>query len=47
MGDVVIADDDERFIPRGDAIYAYSLAGSEREWVLPKRFRGGSWSSPR
>lgn len=40
MGDVVVADDDERFIPRGDAIYAYSLAGSERDWVLPGNFRG-------
>ena len=39
-GDVVVADDDHRFVPRDDAIYAYSLAGDEREWVLPEKFRG-------
>ena len=39
-GDITVADDDDRFIPRGDAIYAYSLTGSEREWVLPPAFRG-------
>lgn len=40
MGDVVVADDDDRFIPRGHAIYAYSLAGSDRDWILPGPFRG-------
>ena len=39
-GDVVVADDDDRFIPRDNAIYVYSLAGTDREWVLPKKFRG-------
>ena len=39
-GSVLVAVDDERFIPRGDAIYAYSRAGSERSWVLPEKFRG-------
>jgi len=38
-GDVIIADDDDRFIPCGNAIYAYSLAGSECDWILPERFR--------
>ena len=28
------------FIPRGDAIYAYSKDGSRRSWVLPEDFRG-------
>ncbi|MHC1764014.1 MAG: endo-alpha-N-acetylgalactosaminidase family protein [Verrucomicrobiia bacterium] len=42
LGEVTVADDDERFIPRGGAIYAYSVAGSEREWRLPAEFRGKS-----
>jgi hypothetical protein len=40
MGDVLVADDDDRFIPRGDAIYCYSAGGSERDWTLPEKFRG-------
>lgn len=39
-GSVVIADNDERFIPRGDAVYAYSLNGSDRKWTLPPCLRG-------
>jgi hypothetical protein len=38
-GDVTIADGFERFIPRGDSIYAFSRDGSRRSWVLPERFR--------
>ena len=38
-GEVTVADLDDRFIPRGDAIYAYSRRGSEREWVLPEKLR--------
>ena len=38
-GEVTVADLDDRFIPRGDAIYAYSRRGSEREWVLPEKYR--------
>jgi len=38
-GDVVIADDFERFIPRGNSIYAYSRDGSNRTWKLPVNFR--------
>lgn len=40
MGDVLVADDDDRFMPRGDAIYCYSAGGSERDWTLPEKFRG-------
>ena len=39
-GNVVVAENDDRFVPRGDAIYTYSLKGSEREWVLPKDLHG-------
>lgn len=39
-GDVVIADDFDRFIPRGDSIYAYSRDGSDKVWKLPPEFRG-------
>ena len=39
-GDVLVAENEDRFIPRNDAIYVYSLHGSEREWVLPAAFRG-------
>lgn len=39
-GNVLVADDDDRFVPRGDAVYAYSLAGSERDWTLPERLTG-------
>ncbi len=38
--DVLVALDDDRFIPRHGAIYAYSLSGHERDWVLPAKFRG-------
>jgi hypothetical protein len=37
--DVVIAEGGDRFIPRGNAIYAYSAQGSERSWMLPSAFR--------
>jgi hypothetical protein len=40
MGDVLVAEDDERFIPRGGAVYAYSRRGSERMWTLPPALRG-------
>ena len=39
-GETVIAHNEERFIPRGNAIYAYSRAGGTFEWVLPKEFIG-------
>jgi hypothetical protein len=39
-GDVTVAQDDDRFIPRDGAIYAYSLHGCERWWVLPPDLRG-------
>jgi len=39
-GDVVIADNYDRFIPRGASIYAYSRDGSSRAWNLPAMFRG-------
>jgi len=39
LGDVVIADNYDRFIPRGNSIYAYSRDGSHKSWVLPPQFR--------
>jgi len=39
-GDVVIADNYDRFIPRGASIYAYSRDGSSRAWKLPAKFKG-------
>jgi hypothetical protein len=39
-GDVVVAEGGDRFIPRGNSIYAYSQHGSERTWMLPPAFRG-------
>lgn len=39
-GDVLIATRDDRFIPRGAAIYAYSRTGGERDWALPEAFGG-------
>ena len=42
MGDVVIADGNDRFIPRDGAIYAYSGDGSCKTWKLPDDFRGVS-----
>jgi hypothetical protein len=38
--DVVVAENDDRFIPRDNAVYAYSLSGVERDWTLPAKFRG-------
>ena len=40
MGDVTIADGNDRFIPRANVIYAYSKDGSDRHWTLPQDFRG-------
>ena len=37
--DVVIAEDDERFVPTHGGIYAYSKKGADREWLLPEGFR--------
>lgn len=37
--DMVIAEDDERFIPVHGGIYAYSKGGSERQWRLPEAYR--------
>jgi hypothetical protein len=39
LGDIVIAHNYDRFIPRGEAIYAYSRDGSKRRWTLPAPFR--------
>ena len=36
---LLIAEDDERFVPTYGGIYAYSLNGSDRSWVLPEEFR--------
>jgi hypothetical protein len=38
-GDVTVAEDDDRFIPRGGAVYCYSLEGTDRGWVLPPALR--------
>jgi len=38
-GDVVIARNFDRFIPRGESIYAYSRDGSDGRWTLPAPFR--------
>lgn len=38
-GDVLIAEDYDRFIPLGDAIYAYSRSGCERAWRLPEDWK--------
>ena len=38
-GDLVIAIDNDRFIPRGGSIYCYSLTGCDRTWILPEAFR--------
>jgi len=37
--DIVIADDDERFVPTHGGIYVYSKKGTEREWLLPDEYR--------
>lgn len=39
-GETVVAHNEERFIPRGDAIYAYSRDGGSFNWILPKEFQG-------
>ncbi|MDR3711567.1 MAG: endo-alpha-N-acetylgalactosaminidase family protein [Puia sp.] len=39
-GDLVIARDDDRFVPLDHSIYVYSKAGGAREWMLPAAFRG-------
>lgn len=39
-GEVVVAEDYDRFIPRGDSVYAYSREGSMRTWKLPPGLRG-------
>src|SRR5512137_1526956 len=36
--DMVIAEDDERFIPVHGGIYAYSKGGAVRQWRLPQDF---------
>ncbi len=38
-GDVIVAEGFDRFIPRGDSIYAFSRDGSDRTWMLPSLFR--------
>lgn len=40
QGAVVVAEGEDRFLPRGGAVYAYSKRGSERAWVLPESLRG-------
>jgi len=40
MGETVVAHNEERFIPRGDAIYAYSREGGSFTWILPDVFAG-------
>jgi hypothetical protein len=37
--DVLLANDDDRFIPVHGGIYAYSLKGSDCSWVLPQEYR--------
>jgi hypothetical protein len=39
-GNVIIAKDDDRFIPLRDRIYAFSKSGSDQDWVLPDEFSG-------
>jgi len=39
-GETIVAHNEERFIPRGDAIYAYSRYGGSFDWVLPEEFVG-------
>ncbi len=40
QGAVVVAEGEDRFIPREGAVYAYSKGGSEKAWVLPEELRG-------
>jgi len=37
---MTVADGTDRFIPRGDAIYAYSRDGTSRSWKLPQNWAG-------
>ena len=37
--DIVVADNDERFVPIHGGIYAYSKAGATHEWLLPENYR--------
>ena len=37
--DMIIADDDDRFVPTHGGIYAFSQNGSDREWTLPEEYR--------
>jgi hypothetical protein len=39
-GNLVIARDDDRFIPLGNGIYLFSRKGGEKEWTLPPDFIG-------
>lgn len=39
-GETVVAHNEERFIPRNGAIYAYSREGGSFEWTLPEEFAG-------
>ncbi|MEE3233306.1 MAG: endo-alpha-N-acetylgalactosaminidase family protein [Candidatus Latescibacterota bacterium] len=39
MGDIVIARDNDRFVPRNGAIYAFSRDGSNDTWTLPPALR--------
>ncbi|OBZ15796.1 endo-alpha-N-acetylgalactosaminidase family protein [Bacillus sp. FJAT-26390] len=46
-GDLVIADNDDRFIPIDNRIYAYSRHGSERAWTLPRTWQGMKYQAYR
>jgi hypothetical protein len=37
---MTIALDDDRFVPSGKSVYAFSREGSNREWVLPSSLSG-------
>jgi hypothetical protein len=39
-GDIVIARDDDRFIPIDSSIYVFSKDGGPKQWLLPPAFRG-------
>jgi hypothetical protein len=39
-GDIVIARDDDRFIPMDSSIYVFSKDGGPKQWLLPPAFRG-------
>ncbi len=40
MGETVVAHNEERFIPRGNSIFAYSRNGGTFDYVLPAEFKG-------